>query len=326
VKHAAEEIEDLLAEYTVYLEVEKHRSDEWIETIEGYWAAHWSKRWGALDDITSPTVQQYISDRLREKTNRGTRVSTNTVRKELSALRGFLKWAKDRHFLSEMPTWETPEEDDSYEPLCLSPEEALAILEHLPTRDEHPKRMPVKEWYTFMWATSFRLGTMARLRWEDVNWKRGTIKVRAKADKRKYEREIPLTQEALNVLKSLWPGVGLIFGKHDYRDILRSAAVKAGFEPERVARITANHTFRHSRLTDLGERTTSVTALQYMAGHKWLETTQKYLHGRLKAAQDMLRDIGDGLAVDQLQDAEDGEPAGPSRNAAGPSGPADKSK
>lgn len=88
---AGGELKGLVAEWVVHLE-DIGKSEEWVDTCETYAAAHWMSRWAALDDITkSQAIQKYISHRMRQKNNKGKRISPVSVRKELSALNTFLK-------------------------------------------------------------------------------------------------------------------------------------------------------------------------------------------------------------------------------------------
>lgn len=142
-------------------------------------------------------------------------------------------------------------------------------------------------YFTVMWATSFRLGTMARLRWEDVTLADRTITVHSSQDKKRASRVVPLTEEAVAELQAISPGVGLVFGKKLYHRSLRAAARRAGILEEIVKKL-GNHSIRHSRLTDLASRSKNIAAIQHMAGHKDLASTMRYVHSNLENARDLL--------------------------------------
>jgi integrase len=269
--------------------VKDSKSEGWHETLEIYSAAHWLPRWSRLEEITAASVQTYISERLRSVGQKG-RLSPVTLSKELSGLRSFLRWCKARGFINELPSWTAPEPVSEHKPVCLTREQITALLAQLPTKERHPKRYPAREYYTVMWATSFRAGTMARIRWEDVDLKAGTITVMASQDKRKFAREVPLTVEAIEALRSMLPGVGLVFGPCDLRDSLRSAAKRAKL-PEEICKRISNHAIRHSRLTDFACRSNNVAAIQHMAGHRDLHSTMRYVHGGLDGARSLLESV-----------------------------------
>jgi integrase len=294
------DLEDLLSEWLCG--VEDTQSEPWYETLEVYSNAHWLPRWNDLADLTSQAIQRYIGKRLRSPGRRGKRLSPVTLVKELSGLRQFLKWCKDNGHIAELPTWKAPKATSDYEPVFLSRDEMLAVLAELPSREEHPKKLPVRAFFTVMWATSFRLGTMARIRWKDVDLESGTISVKASQDKKRVSRVVPLTKEAIRELDDIAPGVGLVFGHHDYRAVLRSAARRAGI-PEEVADRLANHAVRHSRITDWSSRSKNIAAIQHMAGHKDLASTMRYVHGSLEGARALLEETEEDATVEPEKDA-----------------------
>jgi hypothetical protein len=88
-------------------------------------------------------------------------------------------------------------------------------------------------------------------------------------------------------LDSVCPAEGLIFGAHDYRHILRTAAKAAGIDELRARRIS-DYDFRHSRLTHLGQVTDNLSGVMYIAGHTQPATTARYLRPQKAAAQEVL--------------------------------------
>ena len=281
-------IDELLGEWLA--EVYDTRSKEWARTCEVYSSAYWQTRWTMLVDITNGSIRKYISQRSRSRTKKGTKLSPVSLSKELSALRRFLKWCKRMDYIQELPSWEAPEVVSDFEPVCLTKEEVKALLAELPTKEKHFRRMPCREFFIVMWATSFRTGTLARLLWDDVDLKKGAIAVRASADKKRHKRTVPLTQAAIDALKSMSPGVGLVFGVHDFRASLRSAAERAGIDKKDAARLT-NHSIRHSRLTHLASNSKNIAAIQHMAGHKDLASTMRYVHGSEENARALLDEV-----------------------------------
>lgn len=281
-------LDELLGEWLA--EVYDTRSKEWARTCEVYSSAYWQTRWTMLGDITNKSIRKYISQRSRSKTKKGTKLSPVSLSKELSALRRFLKWCKRMDYLQELPSWEAPEAVSDFVPVFLTKKEVMALLAELPTKDKHVRRLPCREFFIVMWATSFRTGTLARLRWDDVNLKKSTISVRASTDKKRHKRTVPLTEAAIAALKSMSPGVGLVFGMHDFRASLRSAAERAGIDKKDAARLT-NHSIRHSRLTHLASNSKNIAAIQHMAGHKDLASTMRYVHGSEENARALLDEV-----------------------------------
>jgi integrase len=284
------ELEDLIARWLAW--AEDRVSPEWLATLEIYAQAHWLPRWARLSQLTEPAIERYIAERLRE-------VTSTTVGKELSGLRSLLKWcAKVAGVLSRVPTWERPKPKSDYEPVELTREQVLALLEKLPTQRAHPKGHPVREYYTVMWGTAWRLGTMSRVTWEDLDLTAGEALVRAAADKKRNRRAVPLTPEAVQALKA-WrkalgdAAVGRVFGPRRYTESLKQAAKEIGLSADVASRV-GNHTLRHARLTDLASRSKNIAAIQYFAGHRDLHSTMRYVHGALEATREMLTDVDSG--------------------------------
>jgi integrase len=94
------------------------------------------------------------------------------------------------------------------------------------------------------------------------NYMKGSssLTLRDEVDKARFGRELPLTARARAALDSVCPDVGLIFGEHDYRVVLRNAARAAGIDPFRAGRIS-DYDFRHSRLTYLGTKTDNLSGV-----------------------------------------------------------------
>jgi len=104
-----------------------------------------------------------------------------------------------------------------------------------------------------------------------------------------YRQALPLSDLARAALDRASPSKqGVIFGEHDYREVLRSAALRAGLDPDVAERVTV-HCFRHSRITFWAETAgDNLAGVQYLAGHKKSSTTEKYIKTSLRAAEQVL--------------------------------------
>jgi len=106
-------------------------------------------------------------------------------------------------------------------------------------------------------------------------------------DKNRFGREVPLSEAARGALDQVCPDVGLLFGSHDYRRLLRQAAKEAGIDEYRAARIS-DYDLRHSRLTHLGQVSSNLSGVMFLAGHKQPATTARYLRPQKQAAAEVL--------------------------------------
>ena len=142
--------------------------------------------------------------------------------------------------------------------LIITADEIRRVVARLPETFRSPTApvpYPVRQRFIFAWETARRPETISTLRAPDDYHRGGDeLVIRDEADKNRFGRTLPLTQRARDALDKVCPGEGLIFGKHDYRGLLRKAALAAGIDAKRSSRITP-YDYRHSRLTDLGQTT-----------------------------------------------------------------------
>jgi len=274
-----------------------HLSPPMIEALEMYAAVHWLPFFGeSLAGVTEASIADYVRARLR-------RVKAATVRKELSGLRGFVRWARDAGHLpapilvpsvgrrvTGTVTATAPRRVD------LSPEQVEAILLHLPetTKAERGDRGGLprrpRDWYTLAWETGLRHGTIARLSVPE-HYRPGEARLRISADidKSRYQRDVPLTPRARQALDRCVSGPGFVFGPYRGRATLQKAARAAGIADwSRVS----DHDIRHAAVTHMASVSTSVAGIAYLAGHRDLTTTARYVHAAASAAEQVLEARG----------------------------------
>lgn len=258
-----------------------------------------------LDGITTRRAEQYKAERLRS-------VLRSTLKKELSALRVFLRWSHLNGLISDIPIINGPgpreygtattkqKRKRVGEAIVLTPEEVSGILAELPERGK--KGGWPRAQYEFMWLTGLRIGTVSKLRVPD-HYQVGatTLHVGESLDKSRYRRDLPLSRRAREVLDEVAPADdGLIFARHDFRDSLRAAATRAGLRAHRATKLS-NHDFRHSFITHLAGRTKDIASVAYLAGHKRVTTTNIYVRPRFEGARDLID------AMDALDDVVAGD-------------------
>jgi integrase len=127
--------------------------------------------------------------------------------------------------------------------------------------------------------------------------------IRDECDKNRFGRELPLCEGARAALDRVTPeiGSGLIFGRHDYRRALRTAAV-ATLSAEKAAKVSA-YDFRHARLTWLCERSNNLVGVAYLSGHRRVDTlASRYVHPNRSAAVSVLKLTSKQLSFDDLLD------------------------
>ena len=254
-----------------------------------HFRAHFLPRWDRLPDMLTPgAFDRYKVDRSREKTNRKRKVSPVTIYKELVTLSMFLKWCKRQGYIDAVPEIERVRPVSDYDAPNLSEPQIAALLAELPRREQHPKRLPVYEYHAVQWTQGMRPGEIATLQWSDVDLERRRITIRQRNDKARAtgDRVIGMSALAHAILTAEASRasrcIGLVFGRRTFRASIKLAATRAGLPP-----VTPHH-LRHARLTELAGLSQDVAALQMLAGHKHLSTTDRYVRSRTERTADLL--------------------------------------
>jgi site-specific recombinase XerD len=156
---------------------------------------------------------------------------------------------------------------------------------------------------TSMQSTGMRVSEALNLRIPDIDSPRMQLRIRM--GKGKKDRSVPLAETSLQALRCYWkacrPRPWLFPGKDPDRPLTagsvqkacRWARLKAG-----IAKPVTTHTMRHCFATHLLEAGTDLKTIQYLLGHRSLNTTSIYLHVAAhspqltRSAQDLLQGIG----------------------------------
>ena len=261
------------------------------------------------EEITEATVASYTSLRLKK-------VRGQTVNRELTVLRQFLEWSR-RQGLREHPLpidsvpprmKGTPHKNGSHKVVELSPEQVAALIAALP---EVPPRgkAPARDFMPVVFETGLRYGTVAQLATpKHFTLGEASLTITKTIDKAGFARVLPITAKAQAALERHAQTRGLIFGRVDIRIALKRAAAAIGLPPE-DARHVSHHDFRHARLTEMAD-SMELTTAAYLALHKNVTTTIRYVHPRerkAKAALDALSRRETDTRADTAQSAEGGE-------------------
>lgn len=129
-------------------------------------------------DITTDRVDAYIASRKREGR------ANSTIRNEVNALRRALRLAHRAGKLPSMPHIEPPSVTAVRKGFLTGPE-VEAIIAHLP----HPLGAVVR----FAYLTGWRKGEVLSLRWSQVDFDQGTVRLEPGATKNLEGREFPFS-------------------------------------------------------------------------------------------------------------------------------------
>lgn len=277
---------------------------EWIVSLESgytpgtrnlwklYARAHWLSRprWERLSDLTEAAIGDYQRERLGV-------VTRVTVTKERTALRRFGEWAKERGYLaaplvfprlpSRTPGVRRP--GRKAKATDLDEADIAALLAVMPERSSKPGKdgrlFWVRPFFEFLWETGLRPVTVEALVL-GVHWTRGAslLTITPDIDKARFGRDVPLTPRAVEVLSACAGQTGEpIFGAHDWRDPLETAARASGL-PSTKRKTLSVYDLRHARISHWVDHGSSLAAVAYLAGHRQVTTTAIYTHGTAKAA------------------------------------------
>jgi integrase len=272
------------------LDYESNHAKGTARTAEEYARAQWLPFFGSLDRITVASIGDYMRARIRA-------VQRSTVRKELSALRQFLAWCKEQGVLREPP--EVPSLPKSGHvgvraknarkrvATVLTPAEVARLLAKLPLRSARHGGW-VRPFFVVLYETALRPITLYKLE-APTNYRKGarTLEITREIDKTAQlgERTLPLTDAARRELDRVCPKAGPLFEQHHWQEALAKACTEAGID-----KAVSVYDLRHSRLTHLANTPgVPLTGVQYLAGHKHLSTTARYVQAQRKAAQAALR-------------------------------------
>jgi integrase len=192
------------------------------------------------------------------------------------------------------------ESGSDYEAVVVSPEQMIVILNELDTPDTR------LEWTLALLhaATGLRPEETFGLKWEDIDWDRGQIRIRrgwSKGKETPGKNEVSMTQVAMHPalsraleawrrespygddtdwvfastrMKGRAPRTAGVAGQ----DYLRPAAVKAGVIPEGYRGRFGWHNLRHSLATFFADNDVNLPVIQSMLRHTKPTTTAIYIH------------------------------------------------
>lgn len=281
-------LEELVA---AWLEQDSTIDEDTVGTWTVY-GRHWTDRWSLLGEVTDASSERYRNERLRE-------VLATTVRKELSALRHFLRWAASQGHLRrkvEVPGVPSKATGTRFAVRRreaapeLTPKQVRAMIAALPAWSTSRKvePFPIQARFLVAYETSLRPGALDRLSVPE-HYTKGSkaLRLTADIDKVRWGRDVPLSPKAQRALAAVCPEKGLIFGKHDYREHIEAAATKA--LPVALAKKVCGAHLRSAAITHILEKTGNLAGVQFIAGHRQARTTGTYVRASYRAAEDALR-------------------------------------
>jgi integrase len=285
-----------------YESYKRDHAPKTAEMVLMYAEAHWFPFFGDTEHITRAGAQDYARERL-------TAATRPTVRKELSALRQFVAWAELDVEIPGLPKHGHPGKraKNARKPKAtiVSPEMVAKILAKLPEvgarrlGDNSPPPL-IRNFFTVYWETSLRPSTLFALT-APTHYKKGAAEllVTRDIDKAHDERVLDLSPAARKALDdAVTKKGGRIFPPFSLREPLARACTEAKVP------VISPYDLRHSRLTAWANMPgVPLAGVSYLAGHKSLATTARYVQAQRDAARAVVLGTGGEYGGDQAAKA-----------------------
>jgi site-specific recombinase XerD len=204
------------------------------------------------------------------------RLSRRTVAHHITILREFFKHLHANGVIDRTPIMQLPSRRGYSRPLprFLTEPEMTRLLDS--TKD--PRILAMLE---FLYASGCRIGELAALRIEDLDFDERVVTLHGKGRK---DRQVPFGNKAAEALKNYLQGrtVGPVFQQKRFPGKPISTRSLARFISLATFRAGLGHcnphAFRHSFATHLLNRGVNLRYIQELLGHAHLATTQVYVY------------------------------------------------
>ena len=246
------------------------------ERLVAFLQAHWGGpvTRDSLAQVTAADLRAYLAHR------RDTGLTNSSAARELSAVRGFLKFAVGDE--AQLPRLKGPRVKKGV-PRPIAPHEAVALAETV-SEDAREPWLAARDWAVLLllYGAGLRIGEAVALS-GDILPLGETMRVTGKRAKTRIVPLLPQVREAIEAYANLCP-----YGTARDAPLFRGA--KGGPLPPGVIRKsvqaarttlglsdrTTPHALRHSFATHLLGRGADLRALQELLGHASLSSTQIY--------------------------------------------------
>jgi len=230
-----------------------------------------------LDEINPASVRKYMTERLSQG------MAPASINREISLLKSILFRAEYDGIIQSNPIRgrrvKRLEENNSREKIILSmsidDDKLRRLIEAAPDYFRPILSLAI--------ITGMRQGEILKLRWKDIDFRLGMIRIPAENSKSKKERFIPIDGNLVAMLDSIERRGEFVFTNpgtserlKNITKVFRSTLKKAGFTAGREKGLTF-HDLRHVAAYRLCKQTDVVTASKIL-GHSSLDMTLRYIH------------------------------------------------
>jgi integrase/recombinase XerD len=272
---------DLIREYLSYLRVEKGLAKNSLSAYERDLAKlkAWAEKNGfAIESLTRQDLREWLIDLGR------TKLTDNSKRRMVSALRGFYKFLMIDGHLKNNPAenLDLPQKG-LYLPKFLNQAEMDILLGAPDISTEFGLRD--RALIELMYACGLRVSEAVNLKLQDIDIESGILTTTGKGGK---TRRVPVGSSAIEWLKSYLAvrrkkeniEIANVFVTSTGHPLNRQSIYKLVREYGEKVGLTeiSPHTLRHSFATHLVQNRADIRSVQQMLGHADISTTQIYTH------------------------------------------------
>lgn len=228
-------------------------------------------------EADKPLIRAWISERLGC-------VSSNRAHNDLAALKHFYAWLRETRYRDDDPTQGIRVKRTKALPTKpLDRPEVDALLTHC---NQERDRLII----LLLAHTGIRISELSCLSAEDIDWRKGLIKIRGKGDKERELKPHPDVLGRLHAFCGMFP-TGPIFVSRFGQRMSAQALRKTIYSVAERAKVDGvhPHRFRAFFATEFIEEYADIQALQGNLGHESIATTARYSeYTRNRRAQDMM--------------------------------------
>ena len=279
--------------YLAFLQFEKKLSQN---TLESYWLdlKHYieylenEKNIKIFKDIKINTTREYINDISQYSYNINEELSTASLNRKISSLKGFHKYL----FLNDLSMIDPTKIIKSVKPIkklptTLSVEDIDLLLSSINTKKSNGLRD--KSIISLLYSCGLRVSELIELHLTNLHLDDSIIRVIGKGRK---ERLVPIGKKGkidlVEYINNVRPGLsrrsnskGIIYLSNRGKKISRKTIwniIKVQAKKSTIDKNISPHTFRHSFATHLLEGGADLRIVQELLGHSSISTTQIYTH------------------------------------------------
>lgn len=226
--------------------------------------AQWAKanikdaRWST---ITREDLDKYIQTRVEHG------IKPATTNREIAAISALYRYFQREGLLRENPA--------KYESRRKQPQRQPNTIDICELRQAYEQAYGLQKYALgILISTGIRISELLALRWEDIDWKTGEVKIMGKGMK---ERAVYLSDEVLSLfqeLPKLHEMQGLIFRINEREARYR---IFQALKPYCHGKQLSPHAIRHTIATYWAKHGANVTTIAKALGHNRIATTQQYI-------------------------------------------------